>query len=249
MGAKNSVRRATGEGRYAGVKVTPERFAKLPLHVAREAYKAWNARRSSRMVLPEGLSWWAIRALQSERRIEERATARGFAVYRPQEAIVVVKQGRAAEDVALPTQGYLFLGTDAADGWRAVHGFRRSEIDRAGDGRVRFRWPGGAEATAIVLHQPLPPLFNDVLGRVAAAALQALSDRLCGYSADGAPIAVAIQPPYAAGDAVRVLAGPFALLPGTVEEVDDERCRLKVGIAIFGRVTPVWLDYGDVEKT
>ena len=57
-----------------------------------------------------------------------------------------------------------------------------------------------------------------------------------------------ISVPFYVGDSVKIISGPFNTFTGSIEEVNEEKKKLKVTVKIFGRKTPLELNYTQVEK-
>lgn len=95
------------------------------------------------------------------------------------------------------------------------------------------------------------PRVNGFLGPKSRpqAISQAQVDRImANYKEKPADAAVRPKVAFEVGENVRVMEGPFATFTGSVQEVDPDRGRLTVTVSIFGRATPVDLEYSQVEK-
>jgi transcriptional antiterminator NusG len=101
------------------------------------------------------------------------------------------------------------------------------------------------ETTHVILNTP--SVISFVGPRNAPAPLQANEiRRLIGKIEERKDVEV-VEVPFKPGDAVKVTDGPFNNFNGFVQEVNEEKMKLKVMVSIFGRKTPVELDFSQVE--
>lgn len=101
------------------------------------------------------------------------------------------------------------------------------------------------DTTHIILNTP--SVISFVGPKNAPAPLQPLEvRRLIGKIEERRDVEV-IEVPFKTGDAVKVTDGPFNNFSGFVQEVNEEKMKLKVMVSIFGRKTPVELDFSQVE--
>ena len=162
-----------------------------------------------------------IRNLMEEGRLGDVVTD----VKVPSEQVVEVKDGKKRVTTKKFLPGYILLEMDLPDiGWKAT----LSEIRRI-NGVTGFvgTTPG---------RKP-QPISADEAREILQKAGEIKGEKV-----------VKPKQSFQVGETVRIVEGPFNTFTGTVEDVNDERAKLKVTVGIFGRSTPVELDFLQVEK-
>jgi transcription termination/antitermination protein NusG len=189
------------------------------------------------------MKMWYVLRVQAAREekvkesLEKRIKARGLEhlfdrMIIPTETVQEIKGGKKRERKRTLYPGYLYIEveteeTDGSDGtrWR---------ID--GDAYHLIRETSGVGDFVGDRNKPVPMSDDDV------RKILRVSER----SEEGEQTVVKIE--FSKGDAVKVKDGPFDGFEGHVEEVDTEKGRIQVIVTIFGRATPVELEYWQVEK-
>ena len=149
-----------------------------------------------------------------------------FQVEVPMEDVVEYKNGQKKTVTRVRMPGYVLVRMDLTDeSWGAVR-----------------NTPG---VTGFVghAHQPVPLLPDEVVSMLAP------TGTVDGSVEEGAAASgPAIELDFQVGEAITVIDGPFATLPGTISEISVESQKLHVLVSIFGRETPVELSFSQVQK-
>jgi transcription termination/antitermination protein NusG len=177
--------------------------------------------RSPRIIIDPEKSWYGLRA-RSHHRLEQQLRDDKFQTFLPVVKVQVQRRGKLVETVRAPAPGYVLVA-----------------MEPSGDARADL-W--GYHDTKIAEGRRRP--FLSILGPIPADDLQQFSDWITGNTDDQPEIARL----FMAGEDVRVTEGPFAALSGVVEGVDERRARVRVSVSMFGRPTPVDLEYAQVER-
>lgn len=150
-----------------------------------------------------------------------------FQVEVPMEEVAEIKSGQRKLVTRVRMPGYVLVRMDLTDeSWGAVR-----------------NTPG---VTGFVghAHNPVPLTIDEVYSMLAPAEVEAAAAESAGGSAQPTPVEIE----FVVGEAVTVIDGPFATLPGTISEINVEGRKLHVLVSIFGRETPVELSFTQVTK-
>ena len=90
--------------------------------------------------------------------------------------------------------------------------------------------------------------FVGAKGEAPAPLRQSEINRILGKMDEAADSEAMMAVPYVVGESVKVIDGPFSSFSGIIEEINEEKKKLKVSVKIFGRKTPLELSYMQVEK-
>ncbi|MBA9066981.1 transcriptional antiterminator NusG [Methylobacterium sp. RAS18] len=174
-------------------------------------------------------TWYVVRTLPRwAARAAEQIRAEGIPVFEARESIRLVSEIGKVRTALVPVLNrLLFVGVVPGAGELK----RVEEHPGVYDDHTTYRRggvmrsPGGMQMT------------------ISAEEMQNFADAITGNGGDAARARKVL---FEIGQAVVVEAGPFASFNATIEEIDDERERLRVAVEIFGRATPVELDFKQV---
>ncbi|WP_407659575.1 transcription termination/antitermination protein NusG [Kineococcus indalonis] len=156
-----------------------------------------------------------------------------FQVEVPMEEVVEVKNGQRKNVRRVRIPGYVLVRMDLTDeSWGAV------------------RHTPGVTGFVGNTHQPVPLSTDEVFSMLAPTLQQKPKGAAAGGAAAGGGSAAAAPRvvDFEVGESVTVMEGPFETLPATISEISADRQKLTVLVSIFGRETPVELNFNQVAK-
>ena len=193
--------------------------------------------------------WYVLRAISGQEKkvktyMENELARQGLSdsvpqILIPTEKIYEIRKGKKVirEKTLIP--GYIIIEADLAGevshiltSTPSVIGFLQANNEEVEVTKVEG---GKVKKTKVIVKKPVPISQNEV-------------NRILGKVDESAAIEEFASVNFIRGETVRVIDGPFATFEGTVEEIHENTKKLSVMVKIFGRNTPLELNYAQVEK-
>ena len=193
--------------------------------------------------------WYVLRAISGQEKkvktyMENELARQGLSdsvpqILIPTEKIYDIRKGKKVirEKTLIP--GYIIIEADLAGevshiltSTPSVIGFLQANNEEVEVTKVEG---GKVKKTKVIVKKPVPISQNEV-------------NRILGKVDESAAIEEFASVNFIKGETVRVIDGPFATFEGTVEEIHENTKKLSVMVKIFGRNTPLELNYAQVEK-
>ena len=181
-------------------------------------------------VLVSGAKWYIVHAYSNFEKkvastIREQAEMQGLT--------------ELFEEIEVPTEEVV----------EVVRGRKRTVEKRHMPGYVLVKMRLTDEAYHLVKNTPkVTGFLGAEQGKKPQPVPQSQVDRILGNAEAADTVRARPLITFEIGEKVKVIGGPFASFEGSVEDIDEDAGRLKVSVSIFGRATPVDLEFGEVQK-